>query len=140
MIFRLRGSNIRLKCPTVITSEYILNFSSSKMIICTFFEVFLKLHFFKEIKSNYFDILLLLSLRLHVMLKPLLWAFFSLFLLPSTVFGWTDKSNHFLTVVLVDTCDKDWESFIEHTDKLLCLRPKISCVWAWHAICFRNKQ
>lgn len=96
MIFRLRGSNIRLKCPTVIISEYILNFSSSKMITCTFFEVFLKLHFFKEIKSNYFDILLLLSLRLHVMLKPLLWAFFSLFLLPSTVFGWTGK--RFLSV------------------------------------------
>lgn len=70
MIFRLRGSHIRLKCPTVVTNEYILNISSSKMITCAFFQVFLKLHFFKEIKSNYFDILLLLSLRLHVMLKP----------------------------------------------------------------------
>ena len=37
-------------------------------------------------------------------------------------------------------CDQDRESFIEHTDKLLCLIPEILCVRARHAMFFRGKQ
>ena len=40
--------------------------------------------------------------------------------------------------VLVDVWGSDRESFIGHSGKLLCLRPKVSCVCE-HAMCFRDK-
>ena len=35
-------------------------------------------------------------------------------------------------------CDQKF--IIGHTSKLLCLSPEISCMRAWHAECFRDKQ
>ena len=46
----------------------------------------------------------------------------------------------FLALFLDGQEDHDRESFIGQTGELLCLRPEISFAWAWHAMCFRDKQ
>ena len=75
-------------------------------------------------------------LRLRVTQKTwqLLFQFlktFSSSLLPSHHCFWTDWQifyKKFTSAFLVDMCNQNRESFIGHTDKLLCLRPEISCV------------
>ena len=53
----------------------------------------------------------------------------TLFFVPYSLFLDVPQNffKKFLSVVLVDMCDQDRESFIRHTGKLLSLLPQISC-------------